>query len=258
MYNDGDINKIDQYFNSQYHYMKKNVAPFIDNEYALNPLWSWSQHINAEQAAEYVRDYVAIPNGVKHIQKKVVDIKSADDSQIDYLILEDGEKIYGDLFIDASGFHRLLTRKLGWKEKLYDCAPVSSAWVCQLNYNDPEKEMVNYTQSIAQSNGWLFKIGLWHRMGSGYCYSPSHQSDADSLIDYHNMVDNKKMDPRKISWTPSRLEKIAQGNVAAIGLSCGFIEPMEANALYIIINSLRRLADVIDLFPMTQKFNFDL
>ena len=257
MYNDGEINKFDRYFNSQYHYMKKNVAPFNGTEYMLNPLWSWSQHINAEKAGDYIRDTVAIPSGVTHIQQKVTKVVYKDNTQVDELILENNEKITGDLFIDASGFHRLIVKQLGWKEKAYDCAPVRSAWVCQLDYEDHEKEMVNYTQSIAKPHGWMFKIGLWHRMGTGYCYAPDYVSDQDALDEYMQMVNHRRMEPRNIKWTPSRLEKMGQGNVVAIGLSAGFVEPMEANALYIIMNTIRRLCEVIWDRKSNNEFNFD-
>ena len=257
MYQDGEIDKFDKYFNSQYHYMKKNVAPFNGSDYALNPLWSWSQHINAEAAGDYIKNHVAIPSGVSHIQQKVLDVLHTD-NVVSAIILENGEHIDGDLFIDASGFHKVLVKKLGWKQKVYENAPISAAWVCQLDYEDRDLEMVNYTQSIAKPNGWMFKIGLWHRMGSGYCYSPSHISKEQALEDYKKMVDNRRMEPRHIEWTPGRLEKAAQGNVAAIGLSCGFVEPMEANALYIIMNSLRRLAEVIWDRKDNSTFEFDI
>lgn len=258
MFHDGEIDKFDKYFNSQYYYMKKNVAPFIESEYALNPLWSWSQHINAEAAAEYIRDYVALPNGVKHIKQKVTKVNTRAKDEVESLELEDGEVITGDLFVDASGFHKVIVGKLDWEVKEYKDAPISSAYVCQLDYTNPETEMTNYTNSIAKPHGWMFQIGLWHRLGSGYCYSPGHISDQHALDDFTKMVDHRRFEPRKISWTPSRLETMAKGNVAALGLSCGFYEPMEANAIYIVMNSLRRLTEVLIDRQSDTEFDFKL
>jgi tryptophan halogenase len=251
---DKTFNKFDKQFNSQYHYMERNSAPFNDKrEYLLNPLGSYAHHINAERTAEYVRDTIGLPNGVKHIIAKVKH-QVMDGDNIKHLVLDDGTTVDGDLFVDASGFHKVLVKE--WPIKEYKNNLIDSAWVCQLDYTDPSKEMVNYTQSIAQDNGWLFKIGLYHRMGSGYCYSSKHVSDEQAKEDYCNMVDNRKMDPRLIKWTPSRLESFSKGNTVAIGLSCGFVEPLEANALYIIVNSIRKLNDVLVNYFETDQLDF--
>lgn len=256
-YSDKKLDKFDKYFDPQYHYMNSNVAPFDEDRYLLNPLLSWSQHINAEKCADYMKDHIAIPKGVIHIQKFVKEIVVSKEDTVDHLILDDGEIVQGDLYLDATGFHKLITRKLGWGEKIYKENPVDRAWVCQLDYEDPQKEMVNYTQSIAQPHGWLFKIGLYHRMGTGYCFSSSHVSDEQALEHYKKITNNHRKEPRLIKWTPSRLEKMASGNVVALGLSAGFVEPMEANALYIIITSIRRLMLMIRGYQQTGQYDYD-
>jgi hypothetical protein len=106
--------------------------------------------------------------------------------------------------------------------------------------------MVNYTQSIAEPFGWRFKIGLYHRMGNGYCFSSKHINNKDALAHFEKQIGPQRTKPRLIKWKPSRLEKFGSGNVAAVGLSCGFVEPLEANALYTIITSIRRLNNVLD------------
>jgi len=251
-----EIDKFDKFFNSQFHYMEKNVSPFKNKQYLLNPLYSWSQHINADLAADYIRDHIAKPNGVKHIQQKIISVETYE-GKILSLTLESNEVITGDLYIDASGFHKLLVKSLGWKEKIYKDNPIDRAWVCQIDYENHESEMVNYTQSIAQPYGWLFKIGLYHRMGSGYCFSSQHISDEAALIEYNSMIKNLRRDPKLIKWKPSRLEKMADKNLVAIGLSCGFVEPMEANALFIIINSIGQLSNAIKNYSKTNVWNFD-
>jgi tryptophan halogenase len=250
-----DIDKFDKFFNSQYHYMEKNVSPFKNKQYLLNPLYSWSQHINADLAADYIRDHIAKPNGVKHIQEKITSVQSQEGS-ITSLVLESGEIITSDLYVDASGFHKLLVKQLAWKEKNYSDNPIDRAWVCQLDYEDQNSEMVNYTQSIAQNYGWLFKIGLYHRMGTGYCFSSQHISDDNALIEYRSMVKNLRREPRLIKWNPSRLEKMAEKNLVTVGLSCGFVEPMEANALFIIINSIGQLSSAIRNYSNTGVLDF--
>lgn len=240
-----NLEKFDKYFNPQYHYMEKNVVPFLKGEMLLNSPHSFAQHINAELAGNYIKDNIALPAGVTYKLGTVDHISNKKDT-IEYLELDNGEKIYGDIFIDCSGFHKALVGKLGWPNKRYENNFVDSAWVCQTEYLDQEKEMVNYTQSIAEPHGWRFKIGLYHRMGNGYCFSSKHVSDNEALAYFIKQIGAQRNKPRLIKWQPGRLEKFGSGNVAAIGLSCGFVEPLEANALYTIITSIRRLNNVLD------------
>lgn len=250
---EGRYPRFDQFFNTQFHYMENSKAPFIDDRYLLNPYFSWSHHINAEKAGDFVRDRVALPLGVNHVQQNVSDVIISENG-IEKLILENGEIVTADLFVDASGFHRVLTKHFKIPEIHYKDALVDSAWVCQLDYQDPENEMVNYTQSIAQSNGWMFKIGLYHRMGTGYVFSSSHVSEQTALDEYLNMVSNRRMEPRLIKWKPSRLQYFGQKNFAAIGLSMGFVEPLEANSLFMIAASIFELSDVV---KNSKTGNFD-
>lgn len=248
------LDKFDKYFHSQFPYMENNVAPFDSTDYLLNKNYSWSQHINAELAAEYIRDNVAIPNGVVHIKANVVEIIKSQQG-INKLILDNGNSNYSDFYIDASGFKRILASDLGWKFKEYKNHPIRSAWVAQTDYNNIESELVNYTQSIAEPFGWRFNIGLYHRMGNGYSYSPDHCSDNLAKEYFLNQLSNVTNTPRKLSWTPGRFETPLQGNVATIGLSIGFVEALEATSLLIITESIRELSEVLNNKKTIEEFN---
>jgi tryptophan halogenase len=244
MYKNKDISRVDQYAHSQYHYMSKNTAFIRNGQNLLNQPWGITHHINAEMTGNFLRDRTALPLGVKHIQAKVTDIKFTD-STIHELVLETGEVVTGDIFVDASGFHKLLVKALDWEHVYYDY-PIDSAWVGQTNYKDQPNEMKNHTESIAEPSGWRFRIGLYHRMGNGYCFSSKHISDEDALAHFKSQLTNDiRLGPKLIKWRPSRLKDFAKGNVMSIGLSSGFIEPMEANALYITVVSIRSLSDLI-------------
>lgn len=255
MMKNDQADRFDRYFNPQFHYMEKNVSPFKGQDCLLNGPFSYSQHINAELAGQYIRDYVATPRGVKHIVATVVSINNTGDN-INFITLDNGETIEADLFLDCTGFHRSLIKNLNWPVKEYENHPIDSSWVCQTEYVDQENEMVNHTQSIAEPHGWRFKIGLYHRMGNGYCFSSRHVSDEDALEHFINQIGPQKNEPRLIKWKPTRLEKFGGGNVAAVGLSSGFVEPLEANALYTIITSIRRLFDVTKDYKKTGVFDF--
>ena len=247
--------RFDKYFNPQFHYMEKDVSPFNKHDALLNGPFSYSQHINAELAGNYIRDYVAVPRGVNHVIATVKEVNNTEDN-INFLILDNEKKVEADLFIDCTGFHKALIKNLNWAVKEYKHHPIDGAWVCQTEYVDQEKEMVNYTQSIAEPHGWRFKIGLYHRMGNGYCFSSKHVSDEDALKHFIKTIGPQKHTPRLIKWKPARLKKFGSGNVASVGLGSGFIEPLEANALYTIITSIRRLFDVTKNYENTKMFDF--
>jgi tryptophan 7-halogenase len=238
------FNRFDKYFNPQFHYMEQNVMPYKDGQDLLNQPFSHAHHINAELAGPYIKDKIAIPAGVKHVVNDVVKVNVEGDC-ITSVLLGDGTELTADLYIDCSGFARVLSNALGWK-LVEKNTPIDRAWVCQTEYVDPEAEMVNYTQSIAEPYGWRFKIGVYHRMGNGYCFSSKHTTEEEALDHFIKQIGPQRRPPRLIKWTPTRLEKFGDGNCAAIGLSCGFTEPLEANALYTIITSIRRLNNVLD------------
>lgn len=96
-------------------------------------------------------------------------------------------------------------------------------------------------------NGWQFIITLWERFGTGYCFSSSHVSDEDALQEFKSMTNHEQLfEPRLLKWQPSRLEDFGVNNCCAIGLSQGFVEPMEANAFAIIVNGIKLLQEAID------------
>jgi tryptophan 7-halogenase len=247
----GELDKFDRYFNSQFHYMEKNVSPYDGNQYLLNPLYSQSQHINAECTAEFVKDHIAIPLGVNHIRSLVKNVEINENNHIKCLTLSDGNQIFADLFVDASGFHRILVNQLGWKFVPSKHGIINRAWVCQTDYVNPEAELVNYTQSIAEPCGWRFKIGLLHRMGNGYCYSSSHVDDQTALEHFLKVAGIKEKQPRLMKWTPGRLDRVADGNTVSVGLSSGFTEPLEANGLYTIITCINELNHIIKNTSLT-------
>ena len=93
-------------------------------------------------------------------------------------------------------------------------------------------------------------------MGCGLVYGSQFLDDSKALDQYYEYTKNRRREPRLIKWNPCRLEKIGDSNLVAIGLSGGFVEPLEANALFVIINSIRRLYDVIVGYQETQNFDF--
>lgn len=224
-------------FNINHKFMENLKSPFNNNKY-IHHRFSYAYHVNAEKICSYLKNNVCKNLGVKTIKEKIVDAKLSKDSILS-ITLENGDVHTSDYWLDASGQHRILTSYVNKELKLYD-TPCNSAWVSPLRYTDQATEMKNYTRSIWNEKGWIFKIGLIDRMGCGLVYSDKYFSDDQAKEEFLQIINGQNIaEPRNLKWTPARLKTPAVGNVFPIGMTAGFVEPMEANALYIIWSSIK-------------------
>lgn len=225
-------------------------APYIDGAPYLpeNDL-IYAYHINTEKFADYLKDHVALPSGVNHILGHVTQVIKKDHEHVEKVVLDTGVEVEADLYLDCSGFHRVLMREFDdivkWKE--YTHTPANRAMVCQVDYEDPHTEMVNYTKSIAMDKGWAFDIDLFYRRGTGYIYSNDYISDDEVYEEYTtNILKGKqRFEPKIIPWEKKRMLNPGFGNVGAIGMTIGFVEPMEANMLGVISNSAWTFTNIL-------------
>lgn len=250
--------EMDADMQEQTFFMDYNKAPFdMDDNILVGPWQAKTYHVDAERFPEVVRDRVAIPRGVKHIWGHVKDIVKSEDGYIEKLVLEDGSEHEADLFCDATGFSRILTGTMdnGWHD--YEHIFTRDAIVAPVKYKDVKTEMRPYTQSYAQDEGWNFIITLYNRMGSGYIFDRTEISPEGAKEKFMNYWDGYEFikEPRHISWESGRMETPWNKNVVAIGMAGAFVEPMEANSLYVaqaciqltnrIINRAKEREDVI-------------
>lgn len=223
------------------------TPPSGDQPSATNA-YSFGYHFDAGLYAAYLRDY-AMARGVRRTEVKIVDVElRPDDGFIAAVRLEDGRRIEGDLFIDCSGFRGLLIEgamKAGfidWSDQLL----CDSALAVPCARVEP---LTPYTTSTAKSAGWTWRIPLQHRTGNGHVYSSHFMSDADAERILMDGLDGKVLDaPRQIRFTTGRRKKAWIKNCVAIGLSGGFIEPLESTAIRLIESAVGGL---VQLFPDT-------
>jgi len=209
-------------------------------------------HFDAAKFGAWLRDKYAVPKGVKHVRGKVIDIATGEEG-IKKLVLDNGHEIYADLFIDCTGFRSiLLGGAMGEEFVSYsDILPNNSAWAAQVPYTDKKKQIVPYTDCHAIGNGWVWRIPLWSRLGMGYVYSDKYIDDdaalqefKDHLSEYNLLREDQHF--HKIKFKAGIYERMWVKNVAAIGLSAGFIEPLESNGLYSVHMFLVRLLRAMD------------
>ncbi|MDA9373839.1 tryptophan 7-halogenase [bacterium] len=229
--------------------MENKKAPFdMDDHQMIGSYNSYAWHVDAERFPEIVRDRVALPAGVKHIWGHVDDIQKDDEGYITKLVLEDGTEYEADLFCDATGFNRILTGTMdnGWHD--YEHIFTRDAIVGPVKYKDVYNEMRPYTQSYAQDAGWNFIIPLYNRMGSGYIYDRNEITKEQAMEDFKKYWEGYEFikEPRHISWESGRMETPWNKNVVGIGMAGAFVEPMEANSLYVAQASIQLVNRIIN------------
>ena len=181
------------------------------------------------------------PNNFTHILAEVKDAP-LNDNGIEHLVLDSGQKLEADLFIDCTGFKSLLLTKtfnvpfLSTEKYL----PNNYAWATKIPYKNPETQIVNYTKCTAIENGWIWEIPLWSRMGSGYVFSDKFISSEEALKEFkHGLIKKgyENIEDLEYHLIPMRCgiqSKLWVKNTCAIGLAAGFAEPLQSNGLHSI------------------------
>lgn len=203
-----------------------------DNIDSLHSSFSYAYHIDAGLYANFLRGYCE-DLGVTRIEGRVVDIELADNGCVNALVLEHGQIVAGDFFIDCTGFRsELLAKKLDvtfedWSQWLPCDRAV--AMPCEGQFAGA------YTRATAQNSGWTWQIPLRHRMGNGYVYSSDFISDDEAVATLRqNLPGQSLAEPNFLRFKAGKRLSCWKKNVVAIGLSGGFLEPLESTSIYLI------------------------
>lgn len=217
----------------------KNEDGILPN---FNFLSDTAYQFDAIKFGLWLKEVYCLPKGVNHITSEVKEVIQNEDG-IDYLLLEDGREVKADLFIDCTGFKALLIDKTLNEpfESWEDILPNNSAWATRIPYKNKEKELVTYTNCEAIGNGWVWRIPLWSRMGCGYVYSDKFISDDDALKEFQSHISREDLEFKKLKMRIGFHKRVWVKNVCAIGLSAGFIEPLESTGLMLTQEGLFNL-----------------
>ncbi len=207
---------------------------------------NYAYHLDAGVYAKFLRKF-SEKFGARRIEGKIREVRQNPESGfIESLLLESGEVVEGDLFIDCTGFRGLLieqTLKTGY-EDWNQWLPCDSAVAVQTESVGPA---IPYTRAIAHEAGWRWRIPLQHRVGNGLVYCSKYMSDQEATEKLMREVEGKTIiQPRVIKFRTGRRLKAWNKNVIALGLAGGFVEPLESTSIQIIMTGLTRL---IFLFP---------
>ena len=210
-------------------------------EYAFNV--NYGYHFDAGRFAQLLHRHAVAKLGVRYVSANLQQVESRPDGDISAIVLDTGERLEGDLFVDCTGQRALLIGRYpeaafqSVKDVLFNDAAIA----VQVPYADPRQPIASVTCATAVPSGWIWDIGLQTRRGVGHVYSTAHASEEEAtatLRDYVTRVspgtDLDGLAFRRIPFEPGYRRQFWVGNCVAVGLSGGFIEPLEASALALI------------------------
>ncbi|QZH73786.1 MAG: tryptophan 7-halogenase [Erythrobacter sp.] len=223
---------------------------------------SYGYHFDAYKLGAFLRDW-AVARGVEHRSLKVVEVELAGEGEVAALLCEGGERVEGDLFVDCSGFRAKIAQGalggefLPFADNLFNDSAVviPTARVAELR---PQ------TGAVAMAAGWRWNIPLTSRTGNGYVYSSRYISDEAAAAELLAAVglEEGEAEPRFLKMKVGRMAESWRGNCLAAGLAQGFIEPLEATALHIVIATALEFADAWERGGFTpqhrDQFNADI
>lgn len=195
---------------------------------------SYGYHFDAYKLGAFLRDW-AVARGVTHLPRKVTEVALAADGDVAALVLEDGERVEGDMFVDCSGFRSLIMQQaLGERFVSYGDALFNDRAV--VLPTAPPEDFRPQTEAHAMRAGWRWSIPLTTRTGNGYVYSSRYISDAEAEAELRAAADvSEDVPARVLQIKVGRVERSWRRNCLAAGLAQGFVEPLEATALHIVI-----------------------
>jgi tryptophan halogenase len=228
-----------------------------DDPTAVMSTFGYAFQFDASLYAAYLREF-AERRGVQRTDGRVIDVKlRPEDGAVDSVKLSDGAVVEGDLFIDCSGFRGLIIEqalKTGYDEwtRWLPCDR-AAAVPCE-NHG----ELTPYTRATAREAGWQWRIPLQHRTGNGYVYSSQFISDDEAATKLLGRLDGKaQATPRLLRFTAGRRRKTWNRNCVAIGLSGGFLEPLESTSIYLIQIAITTLIDYLTDHDVGSGGKFD-
>ncbi len=221
-------------------------SPPDDNPRSVLSKMAYAYHLDAGLYADYLRRY-AEARGVQRLARRVQGTRlRPDDGFIEAVVFDDNSQLEADFFIDCSGFRGLLIEEAlhtgyeDWRHWL----PCDRAVAIPCEAQEAPRP---YTRSTAREAGWQWRIPLQHRLGNGYVYCSEYLSDeaAETTL-LANLEGAPLADPKRLRFTTGRRKQAWNKNCLAVGLSAGFMEPLESTSIHMIQTAIARL---MTLFP---------
>jgi tryptophan 7-halogenase len=212
----------------------------------IQSTFDYAYHFDAILYARYLRRY-SEALGVKRVEGRVTGVQQHPETGfIQSVTLEHGQQFAADLFVDCTGFYGVLIEqalKTGYDDWSH-WLPCNRAVAAPCTSGAPPTP---YTKSTAKAAGWQWRIPLQHRVGNGYVYCDAFLKPEDAEAELCRSIDSEPLaPPRHLRFVTGKRRKFWNKNCVAIGLSAGFMEPLESTSLHLIQYGILRL---LALFP---------
>lgn len=211
---------------------------------------AYAYHFDASLYAAHLRDHAERFGVVRHEGRIVRVERNAESGDVARVRLEDGRELEADLFIDCSGFRSLLIGEtlgsefVDWSQWL----PCNRAMAVPCESVQP---LTPYTRATARKAGWQWRIPLQHRTGNGMVYCSDYMSEEEAAETLLANLDGAPLaDPRPIRFTTGHRREFWKNNVVALGLSSGFLEPLESTSLHLVQSGIKHLVDLLPNRPI--------
>ena len=214
---------------------------------SLASTYGYAYQFDATLFGPFMREF-GIAHGVERHEGFVTSVeREGEKGDVTALVLGDGRRIEGDLFVDCSGFRSMLlggAMEAEWEDWTH-WLPCDRAAAMPCTH--AEEDIRPYTVATAMPAGWRWQIPLQHRMGNGYVFSSAHISEDEACEAIRSAAEGEPLaDPRVLRFRPGRRKRSWVGNVLGVGLSSGFLEPLESTSIYLTQMAITYL---IELFP---------
>ena len=230
---------------------ERKLAPLPAENFPFH--FQYGYHFDSVLIGKFLREK-AKEVGVSHIEATVEKVEQESDGSIKSLLLNTGQILSGDFFVDCSGFASILLQKtlkvpfLSFAENLFNDSAVAIP-------TDIETEVPAETLSTALSNGWAWKIPLTNRFGNGYVFSSKYCSpdEAETELRSHLNILESDVEARHLKMKVGRVQETWAKNCVAVGLSQGFIEPLEATALQFVYSTIEQFSQALEEGNFSEK-----
>ena len=232
---------------------EQGLAPKTIRTPEFGSIANYAYHLDSEKFTVFLQKHCTEKLGVDHVIDDVIAVNTLDNNDISSVITKNNGDISGELFVDCTGFSSLLLGQ-HYQVPFKSCADVlfiDTALAVQVPYDNEESPIASHTISTGQEAGWIWDIGLQHRRGVGYVYSSKHSSEQQARAILADYIGDKfnSLTVKKIPIVSGHREKFWQNNCVAVGLSAGFLEPLEASALVLIELSAQMISEQL---PVTR------
>jgi len=206
-------------------------------------LVSYGYHFDAQLLGAYLRE-LATAQGVTHVDARIDSVELSDDGEVAALVADDGRRLEAELFIDASGFRAVIIEGALGEKHLPFAANLFNDSAVVAPTELPAGGAQACTRATAMSAGWIWHIPLQHRIGNGYVYSSAYiEADAAAAELRAHCGLPEDAEVRHLKMRVGRVERSWVKNCLAVGLAQGFLEPLEATALHIVLVTVNDFLD---------------